>query len=121
MAIAEDLPSRRMAAQILTASEQARREQVDREDGARGRERLEQAAVPRTGDDGDDARRRVLRRQVGHGGEQPLLALKFPKLFNLRTDPYEFAYTTSNTYWDWTLRHAFLAVPTQALVAKFIF
>jgi hypothetical protein len=27
---------------------------------------------------------------------------------------------TSNTYWDWTLRHAFLAVPTQALVAKFI-
>ncbi len=31
-----------------------------------------------------------------------------PKLFNLRTDPYERAGTTSNIYYDWTLQRAFL-------------
>jgi arylsulfatase len=40
--------------------------------------------------------------------------LRVPKLFNLRTDPYERADTTSNTYWDWVMDHTFLAVPTQA-------
>jgi hypothetical protein len=35
-------------------------------------------------------------------------------------DPYERADITSNTYWDEVLQHAFLAVPTQALVAQFI-
>ena len=46
--------------------------------------------------------------------------LRVPKLFNLRTDPYERADTTSNTYWDWLLDHAFLAVPTQAIVGEFL-
>ena len=27
---------------------------------------------------------------------------------------------TSNTYYDWLLDHVFLAVPTQAIVAKFL-
>jgi len=31
--------------------------------------------------------------------------LRLPKLFNLRTDPYEFADITSNTYYDWFLYH----------------
>ena len=32
---------------------------------------------------------------------EPFTPLRVPKLFNLRTDPYERADTTSNTYWDW--------------------
>jgi hypothetical protein len=35
-------------------------------------------------------------------------------------DPYERADITSNTYWDWTIQHAFLAMSTQALVGDFI-
>jgi len=46
--------------------------------------------------------------------------LRVPELFNLRTDPYERADTTSNTYWDWVMDHAFLAVPTQAIVGEFL-
>ncbi len=46
--------------------------------------------------------------------------LRAPKLFNLITDPYEQADITSNTYWDWWLDHAFLLVPAQAYVAKFL-
>ena len=32
-----------------------------------------------------------------------------PKLYNLRTDPYEFADITSNTYCDWLINHAYLS------------
>ena len=32
---------------------------------------------------------------------EPFVPLRVPKLFNLRTDPFERADTTSNTYWDW--------------------
>ena len=34
---------------------------------------------------------------------EPFVPLRVPKLFNLRTDPFERADTTSNTYWDWYL------------------
>jgi len=37
-----------------------------------------------------------------------------------RTDPYERATITSNTYWDWWLEHAFLLVPAQSYVGKFL-
>jgi arylsulfatase A-like enzyme len=50
----------------------------------------------------------------------PFVPLRAPKMFNLRTDPFERADVTSNTYWDWMLEHAFLAVPTQAIVAEFL-
>jgi len=50
----------------------------------------------------------------------PFTSLRIPKIFNLRTDPYEFADVTSNTYYDWLLDHAFLLVPSQAYVGKFI-
>jgi hypothetical protein len=46
--------------------------------------------------------------------------LAVPKLFNLRTDPYERADITSNTYWDWVINHVFLFIPTQAIVADFL-
>jgi arylsulfatase A-like enzyme len=32
---------------------------------------------------------------------EPFVALRVPKLFNLRTDPFERADVTSNMYWDW--------------------
>ena len=43
-----------------------------------------------------------------------------PKLFNLRTDPFERADITSNTYYDWLLDHVFLVLAAQALVAQFL-
>jgi arylsulfatase len=43
-----------------------------------------------------------------------------PKMFNLRTDPFERADITSNTYYDWMLDHAFLVVPAQQLVGRFL-
>ncbi|CAH0202276.1 Serine/threonine-protein kinase pkn1 [Microbacterium sp. Bi98] len=46
--------------------------------------------------------------------------LRFPKLFNLRTDPFERADITSNTYWDWVLDHIFLFIPAQAYVANML-
>jgi arylsulfatase len=49
-----------------------------------------------------------------------MVALRMPKIFNLRTDPYEFADITSNTYWDWIFDHAFILVPAQALVGEFL-
>jgi arylsulfatase len=51
---------------------------------------------------------------------EPMVPLRLPKIFNLRTDPYEFADITSNTYWDWIFDHAFVLVPAQALVAEFL-
>lgn len=51
---------------------------------------------------------------------EPYVYLRLPKLFNLRTDPYERADITSNTYWDWYIDHAFLIVPAQQYVGKFL-
>ena len=47
---------------------------------------------------------------------EPFVALRVPKLFNLRTDPFERADITSNTYYDWFLDHAYLVVAAQAIV-----
>lgn len=51
---------------------------------------------------------------------EPFTPLRVPKIFNLRTDPYERADITSNTYYDWLLNHAYLLVPAQDYVAKFL-
>ncbi len=50
----------------------------------------------------------------------PFTPLRIPKIFNLRTDPYEIADRTSNTYYDWLLDRAFLLVPAQVYVGKFL-
>jgi arylsulfatase len=52
--------------------------------------------------------------------QEPFVPLRFPKLFNLRRDPYERADKTSNTYYDWVLDHIFLFVPAQGYVANFL-
>jgi arylsulfatase len=51
---------------------------------------------------------------------EPYTALRVPKLFNLRTDPYERADITSNTYYDWLMNHAWIFVPAQAYVAQLL-
>ena len=51
---------------------------------------------------------------------EPFVTLRVPKLFNLRMDPYEVADVTSNTYYDWLLDHAYMFVPAQAYVGKYL-
>lgn len=51
---------------------------------------------------------------------EPFTELRVPLLFNLRTDPYEFAQITSNTYYDWLMSRVYLLVPAQAMVAEFL-
>lgn len=51
---------------------------------------------------------------------EPFTHLRIPKIFNLRTDPYERADITSNTYYDWIMDHVFLLVPAQAYVEQFL-
>ncbi len=51
---------------------------------------------------------------------EPFTVLRLPMIYNLRRDPYEFATVTSNTYYDWLMDHAFLLVPAQDIVGKFL-
>jgi arylsulfatase A-like enzyme len=45
---------------------------------------------------------------------------RIPYIFNLRTDPYERAPITSNTYYDWMIDHVFALVPAQKYVGDFL-
>jgi arylsulfatase len=49
---------------------------------------------------------------------EPFVALRLPKIFNLRRDPFERADENSNSYWDWVLEHIFVMYPMQALAAE---
>ena len=79
-------------------------------------------------DDGDvlglryDNWKVVFMEQRCHGTLQvwaePFTRLRVPKLFNLRTDPYERADKTSNTYYDWFLRHVFMIYGAQAVASQ---
>lgn len=51
---------------------------------------------------------------------EPFVKTRFPWLYNLRTDPYERASITSNTYWDWYINHVFLLLPAQSYVGEFL-
>ncbi|MHC4320620.1 MAG: sulfatase-like hydrolase/transferase, partial [Planctomycetota bacterium] len=51
---------------------------------------------------------------------EPFVALRVPLIINLRRDPYERGMLTSNTYYDWLLDRAYLLVPAQAYVGKFL-
>ena len=50
---------------------------------------------------------------------EPFTRLRIPKLYNLRTDPYEFADITSNSYYDWYMYHAYMIMAAQAIAGKF--
>ncbi|KMO84274.1 arylsulfatase [Mycolicibacterium chubuense] len=51
---------------------------------------------------------------------EPFVPLRLPKLFNLRTDPYERADITSNTYYDWMLRRGYLVMYGSAICTQFL-
>jgi arylsulfatase len=51
---------------------------------------------------------------------EPFVTLRVPKLFNLRTDPYEHADVTSNTYYEWLIRRVYLVLAAQAAIAEFV-
>jgi arylsulfatase A-like enzyme len=51
---------------------------------------------------------------------EPFVPLRVPRMYNLRTDPFERADVTSNTYWDWFIDRAFLVLPAQQIVGDFL-
>jgi len=51
---------------------------------------------------------------------EPFVALRLPKLFNLRTDPYERADITSNTYWDWVFNNGIIVLTASQIVGEFL-
>jgi arylsulfatase len=49
---------------------------------------------------------------------EPMVQLRLPKLFNLRSDPFERAQHESGDYVRWFIEHAFVLVPAQAIVGQ---
>jgi arylsulfatase len=65
----------------------------------------------------------VFMEQRAHGldvWQDPLVPLRFPKLFNLRTDPFETADYDSIDYAHWRIDRIFLMVPAQTYVAQWL-
>jgi arylsulfatase A-like enzyme len=50
---------------------------------------------------------------------EPFVTLRLPKLFNLRTDPYEFADVTSNSYYEWFIYHAYILYGAWSVADQF--
>ena len=48
------------------------------------------------------------------------MTLRVPKLYNLRTDPFERADTTSNTYYNWLIDHIPQVLAAQAIIVPFL-
>jgi arylsulfatase len=64
----------------------------------------------------------VFAEQRAHGfsvWQEPFVTLRFPRLFNIRSDPFEAA-EHSMEYWRWRVEHAFLLVPAQQYVGQFL-
>jgi len=51
---------------------------------------------------------------------EPFTPLRAPKLYNLRTDPFERADITSNTYYDWFLDRAYMVAAAQIVTGRFL-
>jgi arylsulfatase len=65
----------------------------------------------------------VFAEQRAHGfdvWEQPFVTLRLPKLFNLRSDPFETADHEGMDYDRWRIEHVFLLVPAQQYVGQFL-
>ena len=78
-------------------------------------------------DDGDLAGLRyeqwktVFMEQKAHGfavWAQPMVQLRLPMLFNLRSDPFERAQHEAGDYVRWFVEHAFVLVPAQSIVGE---
>jgi arylsulfatase A-like enzyme len=65
----------------------------------------------------------VFEEQRAHGfdvWQDQFTTLRLPKLFNLRSDPFETADHEGMDYDHWRIEHVFLLVPAQAYVAQFL-
>jgi arylsulfatase A-like enzyme len=65
----------------------------------------------------------VFLEQRGHGfdvWQEPFVALRLPKLFNLRSDPFERADHEGMGYAQWRIDRAFLIAPAGAYVAQWL-
>jgi arylsulfatase len=65
----------------------------------------------------------VFQEQRKHGfavWAEPFVPLRLPKLFNLRTDPFEIADKVSMDYDHWRLDRVFTLVPAQEYIGKYI-
>ena len=63
----------------------------------------------------------VFLEQRAHGldvWQDPLVPLRFPKLFDIRADPFEIADRDAGEYDKWRVERAFALVPAQAYVAQ---
>jgi len=70
-----------------------------------------------------DQYKAVFLEQEAHGLDvwrRPFLTLRAPKLFNLRTDPFERADYEAIGYGRWWVEHAFVFVPAQAITVDFL-
>jgi arylsulfatase A-like enzyme len=65
----------------------------------------------------------VFAEQRGHSlnvWQEPFVPLRLPKLFNLRSDPFETADHEGMDYMRWRVEHLFLMVPAQQFVGRFL-
>jgi arylsulfatase len=65
----------------------------------------------------------VFQEQRAHGfdvWQDPFVELRLPKLFNLRTDPFEEADHIAMNYGQWRFDRVFLLVPAQQYVGNFL-
>ena len=63
----------------------------------------------------------VFAEQRAHGLDvwrRPFVPLRFPKLFNLRSDPFETADHEGMDYERWRVEHLFVLVPAQQYVGS---
>jgi len=52
---------------------------------------------------------------------EPMVTLRAPNMYNLRSDPFERATEDANVFYNkWMADHAFMLVPAQAIVAEFL-
>jgi arylsulfatase A-like enzyme len=78
-------------------------------------------------DDGDlaglryDAWKAVFMEQKAHGlagWAQPMIPLRLPMLFNVRSDPFERSQYEAGDYVKWFVEHAFVLLPAQKIVGQ---
>jgi arylsulfatase len=65
----------------------------------------------------------VFQEQRAHGfdvWQEPFVPLRLPKIFNLRSDPFEEADHVAMDYSHWRIDRTFLLVPAQEYIAKYI-
>src|SRR5215510_14505380 len=65
----------------------------------------------------------VFLEQQAHGLEvwmQPMVRLRAPKIFNVRSDPLERSEHEAGAYDTWFIEHAFVLVPAQAIVGEYL-